>query len=121
MLVRVINSLAVKALLKGSPEDAASIVDIRQKIMKAYPAENVSVEYDSDGLLIITLTNSPYNQLDDVLKWAKARDIARFVKYNYKTINRVNEIQVGFEARTHYLFFDYAPIRAYIFNLPELY
>jgi len=93
---RVLNDPSIRSGLERVTSDFSDMIDLQQKVLKAYPAQEVQVNIRNGRILNVSLVNSAYNQLSSSQQRAKAQEIARFVKDNYGGMGKVDAIYITF-------------------------
>ena len=90
------NNPSVKKGFQVAGEEFQAMVDLQQKIRQTYNCNNVGVQIMNGNTLNISLINSEFNNLSGSEQAEQAREVAKFVKTNYKGKAEITHIVITF-------------------------
>lgn len=96
----LMNNPSVKKGLETAGVEFKAMVDMQQKLAQTYSCQNVGVQIMNGDTLNISLVNSEFNDLPSSQQTDKARDVAQFVKDNYKGQAKIVRIVITFAKNT---------------------
>ena len=98
-------------LCNGCQKTVESLADLsvlRMELMAEFPVADMDVVIQNSHILGISVLNSTFNDLSEVDKGMKAREIALFAKSHYRSIDTIDQIWVQFVVRKTFVFFNYS-------------
>src|SRR4030095_11355196 len=100
--------LPLLILRTGCVQSYQDLFPLREKIIQEYKESNVSVVIQNGNTVGVSFINTAFNGLEQTKKEAKAKEIAIFVKENYKSIDNIDMIWVSFTIyKTYFFVFNY--------------
>ena len=104
------------------PQRLQDITPLREEIIDEYKDADVQVTLHNVNSVVISFINSHFNDLTETEKAAKAEEIAQFVKDNYDSVDKIDDIVVSFVVhKKYFLLFEYTnSLDTFTFKISEL-
>ncbi|MFN8010009.1 MAG: hypothetical protein U0P81_01260 [Holophagaceae bacterium] len=125
VITKILLGLAITVLSLSCSrqlrESFSSMMVLKQGVIEKYRAEDSSIQIFNGKSLIVSIINSPFNDLDESTQKEKAKEIAIWVKGQYKESGSLDSIVITFVRHKSYLLvFNANQARSYRFKMTEL-
>ena len=121
LLILFSFSLLLNTSCSQTIKSLSEVSAFRNELIKEYKEQDINVVIQNSRTLDISFINSSFNNLGEQERANKAREIARFAKNHFASIDSVDKVWVSFVIAKNYIIFNYTnSVGAYLFDKNEL-
>ena len=100
----------ITALLLTGCSQSKAIKDmkpLRKAVAASYQQDNVEVGVFNGNILVVVLDNSPFIDLPESERHQKEKELAKFARDHYDSIDKIDKINIGLVSENNYLILRY--------------
>lgn len=109
---------AIESEFENVGGNIEALLILQRDIASRYPAVT-EIGLETDNVLVVSLVNSPFNDVTETERQNTAREIAQFVRYHYTDISNLRTIQISFVKKSEILGMSANSGRMYTFKAVE--